>query len=260
MHKFLCCMLVIVMCCVSLGACSNEMGFQQEFSVSADVSSSVVQESISNSVSSNTNSPPAYLNSLPPESEYDELVLRDEQYCLCKKVDSGFDSNSEYYGVYDTVNQKWSIDYMELYTDDMSYFDFLSHGSGVFSYTYSSYYGTVVFLSAELGDTFKISEYVFNRDGIYFDEGQALVLLEKDNEYENHRWTPDSELLWIDVYGDAEPVSIAGFSSEEIYWIDRFLPSSKSAHEVCVRCFYAYDEADEKNTIYTYISATQMKV
>ena len=58
--------------------------------------------------------------SYPPEGECDEIILQDERYYLCKKIEMGFDINAEYY-------------------------DFNSHGNDVFSYKYSSYFGEVHF-------------------------------------------------------------------------------------------------------------------
>ena len=210
--------------------------------------------------SSNTSNNSSTLNSgYPSADEYDEIILEDSRYYLCKKDESGFNSDAEYYGIYDSEKRQWAMEYTELSSYDMSYFDFCSHGNGVFSYTYSLHYGTVVFLSAELGDTFKTTEKVYHREKIYFDDGKALVLLSKDSKYVNGIRTPDNELFWIDTYGKITNVSIADFDANVLlYWNELVLPSANgySCREIYVRSFFTFINNEKTYYIFIYFYDT----
>ena len=190
--------------------------------------------------------------SKPPKEEYTEILLSDGRYFLCKKVQSGFSENSEQYGIYDGKKKVWSLKYAEYEADGS--LEFYSHGDGVFSYRKSWYYGTVVFLSAQKGGTFKTKKHVYNQDSIYFDEGKALVLMARDNGFENGLLTPDNQLWRMDVYGNMEKVTVPGIDpSTNLYWCD-FLPSRNSSHELYVQQFHAYSGKESKYYIYVYFN------
>lgn len=231
----------LVIMCLMLSGCENEKGSleTQESGISKDELTDVYPSADE-------------YDDYPSADEYDEIVLEDERYCLCKKVDIDFDSNKEKYGIYDKQEKSWAMEYRELSLDDMSYFDFCSHGEGVFSYKYSSYYGTVVFLSAEKGGTFS-SKNIYNREGMYFDDGMAFILCSKKTKIEDGRITPDSELFLMDTSGNLKNVLIPGFDTDTwLYW-SPFLLSKDSAKYSYARAFFT---KDDQHYVYIYFYDT----
>ena len=196
--------------------------------------------------------------SRPPEGEYSEILFEDGRYFLCKKVQSGFSENSEQYGIYDGKDKVWSLDYKE-YKAELPTITFDSHGEGMFSYQYSLYYGTRVFLSAELGGSFNVKKSI-EQSSIHFDDGKALVLVGKDSKFVDGRLTPNEELVWIDKFGNIEEVSVQGFdASINLYW-NVFLPSGNACQDIYVREFFTYINEQETHYIYVYFCDTNESI
>lgn len=153
-----------------------------------------------------------------PEDEYDEIIARDERYLLCKKIESGFDVNAVCYGIYDSQEQSWALDYKEY--EDISDEDIVAHGDGMFSYDYLGNTGSMraYFLSANLGGGFK-TDNPAQRETVTFKDGKALVLISQDTYYVGGAISPHTKLCWLTVYGEYEDVSIPGFAEDDmLYW------------------------------------------
>ena len=192
---------------------------------------------------------------LPPEGEYDEIVLEDDRYYLCKKTESGFDQNMECYGIYDGATGQWALEYRELPLDDISFYDFNAHGDGVFSYIYSSYYGKICFLSAELGDLFK-TDKVNGREKVSFQDGKALIVLSQDRRYVKingeSMLSPDRRLCWLNTQGQMEDVVLPEFGTDGmLYWSDSYIVGP-SETAIYARKFDNYNTGECKSYIYFY--------
>lgn len=189
----------------------------------------------------------------PPEGEYTEIVLQDERYFLCKKDVSGFSENGEYYGIYDSHTGTWPLAYAEYDTDDMNYLKFYSHGNGVFSYKYSSYYGSMMFLSAELGGTFK-TDKIYNYENVKFIDGKALATFYIGRQgYVDGRIASDTELAWVDTMGDISTVSIPGFADDDMfYWSESYLTGWEDSDQIFAQSFYNYNTGERLHYVYVY--------
>lgn len=196
-----------------------------------------------------TENPYAY----PPEGEYTEIVQRDDRYLLCKKVASGFTESGEYYGIYDSVTGTWPLAYDEYDTYDMNYLEFYSHGNGVFSYKYSSYYGSMMFLSAELGGSFK-TDKVYNYQNVRFVDGKALMTFYIGRQgYVDGRIASDTKLAWVNTKGQITDVSVPGFSEGDMfYWSESFLTGWKDTDRIFGQSFYNYNTGERLHYVYIY--------
>ena len=190
----------------------------------------------------------------PPESDYTEIVLQDDQYYLCKKIQSGFTDNSEYYGIYDAQNNTWALQYAGYETYDIPSMIFNSHGNGMFSYKYSSYYGTMMFLSAELESSFQ-TEKIYNYESVKFIDGRAIALIheEPSQTYVDGMIAPTSRLVWIDTYGNISSVSIPGFDSDDLlYWSESVLTGYSDQDEIYANSFYNYNTGERLHYVFIY--------
>ena len=190
----------------------------------------------------------------PPAGEYTEIVLHDDRYYLCRKVESGFSENGEYYGIYDAVNYKWALEYAQYNTHDIDTLNFINHGCGVFSYKYSSYYGTRMFLSSELGDCFE-TEMIYNPGTVKFIDGRAIALLhdEPSNTYVNGMIVPDIRLVWIDTYGSIYDVEIPDFvSNDMLYWSESVLTGDFHQNQIYANSFYNYNTGSRLYYVFIY--------
>ena len=190
----------------------------------------------------------------PPEDEYTEIILHDDRYFLCKKVQSGFSENGEYYGIYDAINCIWALEYSQYDTHDLNTLNFINHGCGVFSYKYSSYYGTRMFLSADMGYVFK-TDTIYNPETVKFYDGRAIALLhdEPSQTYVNGMIAPDIRLVWLDTYGTVSDVAIPGFNSDDlIYWYESVLTGESDQDKIYANCFYNYNTGSCLYYIFVY--------
>ena len=190
----------------------------------------------------------------PPKDEYTEIILHDDRYFLCKKVQSGFSENGVYYGIYDTLNSVWALEYAQYDTHDIDSIEFNYHGNGVFSYKYSWYYGTMVFLSADLGYSFE-TEKVYNIETVRFIDGRAIALLhdEPSQTYINGMIAPDIRLVWIDTYGSISDVNVPGFVSDDLlYWYESVLTGESDLEKIYANCFYNYNTGKKQYYIFIY--------
>lgn len=179
----------------------------------------------------------------PPINEYTDIVLHDDRYYLCRLVQSGFSENGEYYGIYDALNCRWALDYAQYDTHDIDMITFQYHGSGVFSYQYSWYYGTKMFLSADLGYSFE-TEKIYNYKTLRFIDGKAIALIhdEPSQTYINGMIAPDSKLVWIDTYGAISDVVIPGFDPDDlIYWSESVLTGDSDQNRIYANSFCNYN-------------------
>lgn len=156
----------------------------------------------------------------PPSDEYDEILGFDERYYLCKKTESGFDTNSTKVSIFDCEIQDWTMDFIELGSGDLSSTEFFSLGDGVFGYEYFGDSGNMIsgFVSADLGDYFTMNLDV-NAKSIQFVDGYAFVLVPNDEDgYIDGRIIPDSVLCRLSTTGKVEEYKLKGYKKNDIYW------------------------------------------
>lgn len=251
MKRVLCIVMLLTML-MSFYSCAlenDDIVRGEEQSAMPTVTANEIEDEVLEPVVRETENPYEF----PPEDDYTEIILRDERYCLCKKIESGFTENGEYYGIYDSLTGSWPLEYAEYDTYDMNYLEFYSHGNGVFSYKYSSYYGSMMFLSADLGGSFK-TDKVYNYQNVKFIDGKALMTFYIGSQgYVDGRIASDTELAWVDTMGRISTVSVPGFSDDDMfYWSESYLTGWNASDQIFGQSFYNYNTGERLHYVYVY--------
>lgn len=193
----------------------------------------------------------------PPADDYDELLINDERYFLCKKYVSGFDEDSVYYGIYDGETGEWTFEFTDLDAGDRDSSQFYNHGDGVFCFTYLSEMGNtkICFLSSDLGNYFTCNADT-EQEEINFVNGKAFLLLHQDTAIENGRGTPNNKLYFLTTYGEIEEISIQGFEEDPNYYWNSVGLSDNDDTQIYARSFENYASGDRITYIYVYFYET----
>lgn len=196
---------------------------------------------------------PVEINKEPPISEYDEIILNDERYYLCKKVISGFDQNAVCYGIYDAQLEGWAYDFLELPVGDNDHPDFYYHQEGVFSYSYINSSGNTnnCFLSADYGDYFTC-DLETNPQQVRFLNGQAFALLYEKSKNEGGQLTPGNKLYMMSKYGELQEIQIEGFEADQRYYWDEACIYNMHSDEIYARSFRNYISGEKRIYIMVY--------
>lgn len=186
----------------------------------------------------------------PPVEDYDEIILCDERYYLCKKAESGFDVNTTYFGIYDNELGKWTLEFCELPVN-VENPEFYNHGNGVFSFSFIKGGGSeVCFLSSDLGGYF--IHDVINEYAIHYVNGKAFVLLYEESKNQGGKLTPNNRLYLMSTLGELEEVSIAGFEADEAFYWDEASICEVRDTTLYAKSFGNYISGKRKTYIFVY--------
>lgn len=194
--------------------------------------------------------------SYPDSSAYDEILIEEDGYYLCTKIQAGFSDGGTLLGIYDGNQGKWTVDFVDVPGGSENKNNIRYKGSGVFMFLDDASSKTV-FISSDKGSYFSINLYLEELrttvgEGDRF-RGKYLPFYSGTNMKD---YGPSNEIYVLDTMGNLTCTGMKDmkeFRSSFFYSTGGFFGTNENGFAVGV-------DNDENPTFYLLYSFDSKKV